>query len=187
MSSRRLCRVRAVSGRHAHARTHVETAAPGPAIRASLMFSSCSWSQMPARARVLHNTRALVPVCPCACLSVTVSVRHSAVAPQTGAGLHWCATVLVHSFTILFCYPPNTALSVQHIVYIHPCHCSPAVETGARRHANVHPHRDWAKREKRQIIPLRLRERKREREREEEIELRVARLGEVKRGGGVNG
>lgn len=49
----------------------------------------------------------------------------------------------------------------------------------------MHPCRDWAKREKRQIIPLRLRESERDRERErEEIELRVVRLGEVKRGGG---
>lgn len=57
----------------------------------------------------------------------------------------------------------------------------------------MHPHRDWAKREKRQMIPLRLRERKKESEQErarkreterEEIELRVVRLGEVKRGWG---
>lgn len=70
---------------------HTLKCSAGTAIQGNLMFSIWLWSQMPTHPCVLHDIQALVPVCPCVCLSLSNGVCHKALPLHSHkrAGLHF--------------------------------------------------------------------------------------------------
>lgn len=130
-----------------HAHTHVEMQCWDCDLRKLEVFQLAVFTDACPRTCTPQHaaTRCLsVHVCVCHCQCVSQRCATTQTHRGTTALECNCALELFHAS------PAQTAASIKRIVYLHPCHCSPAINRGTRRHVHVHmhPHRDWAKREK---------------------------------------